>query len=76
VSDGDPIGGPLVLRHARFRKSGTWGPDDYDVIDSRGREIGRIMKEHTGAPDDRPWAWAITGAVVMPQLPSHGYAPA
>ena len=41
---GEPFGGYLVLRHARFRKSGTWGPDDYDVIDSRGREIGRIFR--------------------------------
>ena len=24
--------GPLVLRHASKRSSGTWGPDDYDVI--------------------------------------------
>jgi hypothetical protein len=26
-----PIGGPLVLRHASKRSSGTWGPDDWDV---------------------------------------------
>jgi len=25
------------------------------------------------APSDRPWEWAITGAVVMPHLPSHGF---
>src|SRR5215211_6778312 len=41
---GEPFGGYLVLRHAGFRKSGTWGPDDYDVIDSRGREIGRTFR--------------------------------
>jgi len=40
VSD-EPIG-TLVLRQAGKRTSGTWGLDDYDVIDSSGREIGRI----------------------------------
>ena len=69
----EPTGGPLVLRHARFRTSGTWGPDDYDVIDSLGYDIGRIFKPRAGAPDDRPWEWAITGAVVMPHFPSHGF---
>jgi hypothetical protein len=67
----DPIGGQLVLRHASKRSSGTWGPDDYDVIDSQGRDIGRIVKE-PGRSDDRPWGWAITAAVVVPHLPSHG----
>ena len=50
-----PRGGPLILRHASKRPSGTWGPDDYDVIDSRGRDIGRIFKPSAGAPDERPW---------------------
>jgi hypothetical protein len=31
----------LSLRHTRKRSSGTWGPDDYDVIDSSGRALGR-----------------------------------
>jgi hypothetical protein len=35
--------GPLLLRHARKRKSETWGPDDYNVIQD-GRDIGRIFK--------------------------------
>ena len=69
----DPIGGLLVLRHAGKRTSGTWGLDDYDVIDSRGRDIGRISKPRAGAPSDRPWEWAIAGAVVMPHLSSHGF---
>jgi hypothetical protein len=41
----EAIGGPLVLRHASKRSSGTWGPDDYDVIHD-GRDIGRIFKPH------------------------------
>src|SRR5215216_68025 len=69
----EPAGGPLVLRHASKRSSGTWGPDDYDLIDSRGRDIGRISKPRAGAPPDHPWEWAITGAVVMPHLTSHGF---
>ena len=47
--------GPLILRHASKRSSGTWGPDGYDVIDSDGRDIGRIFKPRAGIPEDRPW---------------------
>jgi hypothetical protein len=60
-------------RHASKRSSGTWGPDDYDVIDAAGRDIARIMKERAGVPPDQPWMWTITGAVLMPALPSHGF---
>jgi len=67
------IDGPLVLRHASKRSSGTWGPDDYDVIDGQGRDIGRISKPRAGVPPDHPWEWAITGAAVMPHLASHGF---
>jgi hypothetical protein len=70
----EPIGRPLILRHASKRSSGTWGPDDYDVIDAHGRDIGRIFKACGGVPDDRPWKWTITGTVVAPALPSHGFA--
>jgi hypothetical protein len=69
----DPIGGPLVLRHASKRKSGTWGPDNYDVVDSGGRVIGRIFKPRAGVPPEYPWVWTITDAVVMPDLPSSGF---
>jgi hypothetical protein len=60
------------MRHASKRSSGTWGPDDYDVIHD-GRDIGRIFKPKAGVPPDHPWMWTITGAVVMPALPSHGF---
>src|SRR5215218_8779352 len=63
----------LLLRHASKLSSGTWGPDDWDVIDANRRDIGRIFKPRAGAPPDHPWEWAITGAVVMPHLPSHGF---
>jgi hypothetical protein len=53
---GKSLGDRPVLRHASKRKSGTWGPDDYDVI-SDGRDIGRIFKAGGGVPEDRPWMW-------------------
>jgi hypothetical protein len=50
----DPIGGPLVLRHASKRCSGTWGPDDWDIIGAHGRDIGRIFKASGGVPKIGP----------------------
>jgi hypothetical protein len=72
VVTADAIGGPLTLRHASKRSSGTWGPDDYDVIHD-GRDIGRIFMPRAEVPADYPWMWTITGAVVMPHFPSHGF---
>ena len=72
MTDQELIGGPLVLRHASKRSSETWGPDDYDVIQN-GRGIGRIFKPRAGVPPDHYWMCSITGAVVMPHLPSHGF---
>jgi hypothetical protein len=69
----EPIGGTLVLRHASKRSSGSWRPDDYDVS-SGDRGIGRIFHAGAGVPADRPWMWTITGAIVAPALPSHGFA--
>ena len=57
---------------ASKRSSGTWGPDDYDMM-WEGRDIGRIFKPGAGVPDDHPSIWTITGAVVAPHLPSHGH---
>jgi hypothetical protein len=36
------------------------------------RAIGRIFRS-SSAPQDRPWMWTITGAVVAPRLSSHGF---
>jgi hypothetical protein len=63
----------LSLRHTRKRSSGTWGPDDYDVIDGSGRALGRIFKLRAGVPPEYPWMWTITGGVAMPDLPSSGF---
>jgi len=35
--------------------------------------IGRIFKPRAGVPPDHPWMWTITGAMLMPALPSHGF---
>jgi hypothetical protein len=62
---------PLVLRRARDGRASAGTPDDYDVVDGE-RAIGRIFRS-SSAPTDRPWMWTITGAVVAPRLPSHGF---
>jgi hypothetical protein len=68
-----PVSHPLTLRRARDGRAGAGNPDDYDVM-SGGRAIGRIFRSNS-APPGRPWMWTITGAVVMPAVPSHGFAP-
>ena len=68
----EPIGALLVVRHASKRTSGTWGPDDYDVIHN-GRDIGRIFKPGAGISPDNRWMLTITGALDVPRLPSHGF---
>jgi hypothetical protein len=67
-----PISHPLTLRRPRDGRATAGNPDDYDVM-SGDRAIGRIFRSNS-APQDRPWMWTITGAVVMPRLPSHGFS--
>jgi hypothetical protein len=54
------------------RSSGTWGADDHDVMQG-DREIGRIFKPRARRPGASSWVWTITGAMVIPRLPSHGF---
>jgi hypothetical protein len=61
----------LKLRRARDFRATPGNRDDYDVL-SGERVIGRIFRS-ASAPTDRPWMWTITGAVVAPRLPSHGF---
>jgi hypothetical protein len=65
---------PLILRHASKRPSGTWGPDDYDVLNGSGGVVGRIFHGGGGVPQDQPWMWTITGTAVAPAVPSYGFA--
>jgi hypothetical protein len=67
-----PISRPLTLRRARDGRATAGTPDDYDVMGG-DRAIGRIFRS-ASAPQDRPWMWTITGVVVMPRVPSHGFA--
>jgi hypothetical protein len=67
-----PISDPLTLRRPRDGRATAGNPDDYDVL-SGDRAVGRIFRSSC-APQDRPWMWTITGAVVMPVVPSHGFA--
>jgi hypothetical protein len=62
----------LKLRRPRDHRAAPGNPDDWDVLDGEGA-IGRIFRS-SSAPQDRPWMWTITGAVIAPRLPSHGFA--
>jgi hypothetical protein len=63
---------PLKLRRPHDFRATPGNPDDWDVFDGE-RRVGRIFRS-SSAPQDRPWMWTITGAVVAPRLPSHGFA--
>ncbi len=62
----------LTLKRAsKHRPSGSWDPDDYDVVDG-DRVIGRIMRTQQ-TPAGEPWFWSIT--VRAPQRAGdRGYA--
>src|SRR5262249_7948314 len=70
MNEQQPIGGPLVLRHARKRRGLARGQDDYDVM-SGERVIGRIFRRSVGVPPERPWMWCISGVIVSS---NHGFA--
>jgi hypothetical protein len=69
----------FTARLARFVNSAvliirlTISDEMRDVIDAEGRDISRIFMAGGRRPPDQPWMWAITGAVVAPRLPSHGF---
>lgn len=54
----EPPKDTLILKlGALSRESGSWGPDDYDVL-CNGKRVGRIM--HTRyASRELPWFWSI-----------------
>jgi hypothetical protein len=61
----------LKLRRPRDHRAAPGNPDDWDVLDGEGA-IGRVFRS-SSAPQARPWMWTITGAIVAPRLPSHGF---
>jgi hypothetical protein len=62
----------LKLRRPRDFRAAPGYHDDYDVLSGESR-VGRIFRS-ASAPQDRPWMWTITAAVVAPLVPSHGFA--
>jgi hypothetical protein len=62
--------GQILKRGSTSRSSGTWGDDDYDVLEG-GVVVGRIMLS-PGAPQDRPWMWA-SGHNGDIRRAAHGY---
>jgi len=63
----------FVLIRARKSRGGEWSHDDYDVRDSLGKVVGRIMR-HSQAQKGRPWFWTITAREMSPSVNNHGYA--
>jgi hypothetical protein len=47
--------------------------DDYEVLDSSRRVIGRIMR-HPQAPKDQSWFWTITAREISPSVHNRGYS--
>jgi hypothetical protein len=66
----------FVLVSARKSRGGDWWAlDDYDVQDSHGKVVGRIML-HPQAPKDQPWFWTITAREIPPSAHNRGYSAA
>jgi hypothetical protein len=62
----------FVLVKARKSRGGDhWSPDDYDVRDSHGKVVGRIM-HHPQAPKDQPW---FSTREIPPSVHNRGYSP-
>ncbi len=56
-----------------LKPSGLGAADDYTVLDSARRTIGRIMKSRT-APAGAEWFWTVTAHIPQPTS-SRGEAP-
>jgi hypothetical protein len=64
----------FVLVKARKSRGGDhWSPDDYDVRNSHGKGVGRIM-HHPQAPKHQPWFWTIMAREIPPSVHNHGYS--
>jgi len=63
----------FVLIKASKSRGSEWSPDDYDVRDSHGKVVGRIML-HPQTPKDQPWFWTITAREIPPSAHNRGYS--
>ena len=61
------MSGELVFRHVRFRNSGQWSEDEYDVMQG-DLVVGRIFRPGAGAPANRPWQWTVLDPTVAPRV--------
>jgi hypothetical protein len=63
----------VLVKARKSRGDDHWSPDDYDVRDSHGTVVGRIML-HPQARKDRPWFWTITAREIPPSAHNRGYS--
>jgi hypothetical protein len=63
----------VLIKARKSRGADFWDEDDYDVRDSHGKIVGRIMR-HPQAPEAQPWFWTITSREQPPSVYNHGYA--
>jgi hypothetical protein len=63
----------FFLIKASKSRGGEWSPDDYDVRDSHGKVVGRIMLPPQ-APKDLPRFWTITARQIPPSVHNRGYS--
>jgi hypothetical protein len=68
-----PLLNQFVLIKASKSRGGERSPDDYDVRDSHGKVVGRIMLPPQ-APKDQPWFWTITAREIPPSVHNRGYS--
>jgi hypothetical protein len=62
------VGQFVLTKACKSRGGDHWSPDDYDVGDSPGKVVGRIVLK------DRPWFWRIAAREIPPSVHNRGYS--
>jgi hypothetical protein len=63
----------VLVSACKNRGADYWDKADYDVRDTHGNVVGRIMR-HPQAPEEQPWFWTITALEIPPSVHNHGYS--